>query len=79
MWDLLLNNLEWSDWVVMCFLFIPSLLGAIFGVSLMWLHTAKNTSQQSADEQESSMSVYRCIPVSLQYWPVTTMISSKDQ
>ena len=40
----------WSDWVAMCFLFIPSLLGVIIGASLMWLRTAKKSLPRSASK-----------------------------
>ena len=60
MWEAFLQSLEWSDWVAMCFLFIPSLLGVITGASLMYVTTVKENSQKSAKRQEPSMSDYRC-------------------
>ena len=46
MLDHLLHNLEWLDWVVMFFLFIPSVIGVIFGSVLTLLRMQNESSQK---------------------------------
>ena len=65
-------NYEWYDWAVMCFLFIPSVIGVIIGSVLTLLRMQNESSQKLVTRQEPSMSDYRCTQANLLYLRATT-------